>query len=141
MKKSLLLILCLLTFMGCAGGQTSFQVCQNTNCWNVSIADDPEEMQTGLMYKTSLAENAGMLFIFPEPDLYEFWMQNTYIPLDIIWLDQNKQIVFIKENAAPCNTNTSCLKIKPAAKASYVLELNAGQVKKQGLKIGDNFTW
>lgn len=141
MKKSLLLIACILVFIGCASGQTNFQVCQKTNCWEVSIADDPTEQQTGLMYKTSLAENAGMLFIFSEPDLYAFWMQNMSFPLDIIWLDQNKQIIFIKENAIPCSTNTNCLKIKPAAAASYVLELKAGQVKTKNLKIGEAFIW
>ena len=54
------------------------------------------------MFRESLNENSGMLFIFPKEDFHNFWMKNTLIPLDIIWINSAKEIVFIENNAQPC---------------------------------------
>ena len=77
-----------------------------------------------------------MLFVFEKEGIYPFWMKNTLIPLDIIWLDRDGKVVFIKEDAQPC-TNHICPKINPNKKAKYVLEVNSGIIKQIGLSVGD----
>jgi uncharacterized membrane protein (UPF0127 family) len=103
---------------------------------NVEIADEPETRAQGLMYRDHLAADAGMLFFFEEPGEYPFWMKNTRIPLDMIWIDSERRIVHIKENVPPCRI-ADCPSYPPNAIASYVLELGGGEAKKHGLKAGD----
>ena len=88
----------------------------------------------GLMYRTSLADDAGMLFIFPTLDQQGFWMKNTLIPLDIIWLNDRKEIVYFV-TAPPCKADP-CKSYEPIQKAKYVLEVNGGFMKKHELKLG-----
>lgn len=88
------------------------------------------------MFRKSLEEDKGMFFIFDKEGIYSFWMKNTLIPIDIIWLDKNYDIVFISKNSRPCG-NDNCLVINPNINARYVLEINAGISEKIGLKIGD----
>lgn len=110
-------------------------VCFEENCFFVEIADTPEKRTQGLMYQEKLDENKGMLFIFDKEGIYSFWMKNTLIPLDIIWLDENKEVVFMEKNAQPCQNE--CPAIKPDTKAKYVLEINSGLANKINLKIND----
>jgi uncharacterized protein len=113
---------------------TSNSVCFNDKCFHVELARTPDNMERGLMYRKSLAQNAGMLFIFEESGAYSFWMKNTLIPLDIIWINQDKEVVFISENTQPC-IKEPCQVITPSGGAAkYVLELNAGTAEKIGLK-------
>ncbi len=116
------------------------KVCFNDNCFYVELAQTKEERENGLMFRTDLAENRGMLFIFDQEGTYSFWMKNTLIPLDIIWLDENKEAVFIKNNAQPCEEK-KCPGIYPNRKAKYVLEINGGMADKINLKIGDKLSW
>ena len=111
-------------------------VCFSENCFKVEIASTSEELSKGLMFRENLEKNSGMLFIFPENGIYGFWMKNTLIPLDIIWINSNKEIVFIKDNALPCKTEI-CETYSSDEKALYVLELNSGTADKIGLEIGD----
>jgi hypothetical protein len=105
----------------------------------LEVASTPDTRQKGLMNRSELPANSGMLFIFEGTGIYPFWMKNTLIPLDIIWLNQNKEIVHIKENAQPCETTIAaiCNTIAPLKPALYVIELNAGDVQKLSLKTGD----
>ena len=114
------------------------EVCFKDYCFKVKIADTPQERARGLMYKTSLKENEGMLFVFNKPGIYGFWMKNTLIPLDIIWLDENYKVVHVKENAQPC-LNENCPIFKNSMPAKYILEINSGLSKKLGIEIGDRF--
>jgi len=116
------------------------KVCFNDNCFYVELAETSGEKSQGLMYRENLAENRGMLFIFDQEGPYSFWMKNTLIPLDIIWLDENKEVVFIVKNAQPCKQEI-CPSIKPDNEAKYVLEINAGLSDKLNLKIGDKVIW
>ncbi|OGC68974.1 hypothetical protein A2415_04210 [candidate division WWE3 bacterium RIFOXYC1_FULL_39_7] len=100
------------------------------------IADSPSEKMQGLMFRKTLGENEGMFFIYENEDYYSYWMKNTFIPLDLIWLDSDYTVVDIKTNAPPCLEET-CPSYKPATPARYVLELNAGWSEKNSLKIGD----
>ena len=112
------------------------RVCFEDNCFDVELALKPEEQKRGLMFIEHLDLNKGMLFVFKKEGKYSFWMKNTLIPLDIIWINKNKEVVFISENTQPCK-ESSCFSIKPSENAKYVLEINGGISKKIGLIIGD----
>lgn len=111
------------------------QVCFNQNCFFVELATTQAQQEQGLMNRTSLNKNNGMFFIFSNEGNYPFWMKNTLIPLDIIWIDSNNKIVFIKQNAEPCKT-IICPIVNPNVNAKYVLEINAGLSKEFDIKIG-----
>lgn len=113
------------------------RVCFKNNCFDVELAITQEEQMQGLMFRRSLDKNKGMLFIFNEEGLASFWMKNTLIPLDIIWINKNKEVVFINENTQPCKQDP-CPSISPDKKARYVLEINDGISKEIGLKVGDS---
>jgi len=142
MKKNLLIIIFLIiaavavlaTFL--LFYKKSGKVCFENNCFNVEIADNYSTLTKGLMYRKDLPKNQGMLFIFPKEDIYSFWMKNTLIPLDIIWINQNKKVVFISKNNQLCENN-SCPSINPGVEAKYVLEINAGLSEELGIKISD----
>lgn len=104
---------------------------------NVEIADSKEEQASGLMYRTSLDTNKGMLFIFNDEQQRIFWMKNTKIPLDIIFIDANNNIVDIKEDFQPCTAAELCEKYI-STPAQYALEVNAGFVKEYGVSIWDD---
>ena len=109
------------------------QVCINEMCFEVEVADDDKERQIGLMNRDFLEEDKGMLFVFPESDIHSFWMKDTLISLDMIWINENGEIVFIKENATPLSEEI----ISPNMEALYVLEVNDGIVEKYGIGVGD----
>jgi uncharacterized protein len=98
------------------------------------IAYTDETRMRGLMFRESLPADSGMLFIFPYVDQHSFWMKNTLIPLDIIWLNQRKEIVYFT-TAVPC-TSDPCDSYIPMQKSKYVLEVNGGFAKKHNLKVG-----
>ncbi|PNQ73419.1 hypothetical protein C1T31_07870 [Hanstruepera neustonica] len=104
---------------------------------DIEIADNEFETQTGLMYRESMNENHGMLFVFDDSRPRSFYMKNTRFPLDIIYLDDKKTIVSFQENAQPLNENS----LPSNAPAKYVLEVNAGLVKQWNLQVGDKITY
>lgn len=99
----------------------------------------PQDMMRGMMFRDSLPAGRGMLFIHGEPGNYTYWMYQVKIPLDIIWMDQNRRIVEISANTPPCEKGpaSSCPQYGGKEKAQFVLELAAGAVKEYGLKVGD----
>lgn len=104
---------------------------------DIEIADDDLQTQRGLMYRRSMRQNRGMLFIFPDSQERSFWMKNTLLSLDIIYLDENKEIVSISENAPP-KSEQSIWSEKPA---KYVVEVNAGFVSQFQIKVGDRISF
>jgi hypothetical protein len=112
------------------------RVCFKDNCFDVELAITDEEQMRGLMFRNYLDPKRGMLFVFGGESESSFWMKNTLIPLDIIWINENKEVVFISENTQPCKEDF-CPTINPNQKAKYVLEINAGISKEIGLKVGD----
>lgn len=100
------------------------------------IADTPYARGKGLMFVQSLPENAGMLFVFENPQDLRFWMKNTLIPLDIIFVSENFTVVNIAENAQPCSGY--CPLYYSASPSKYVIETNAGFARKNGIKVGDS---
>lgn len=105
----------------------------------VEIADTHLSRSKGLMYREQLNENAGMLFIFEKPGKHSFWMWDTKISLDMIWIDSNKQVVYIQPNVPPCTESlkSRCTIYKPDQNALYVLEVNSGFVNEFNVQIGD----
>ncbi|MBI2105767.1 DUF192 domain-containing protein [Candidatus Woesearchaeota archaeon] len=134
--KKLLVVLIILILLFVSGCDSSKQVKINEKVFNVEIADNQIERAQGLMFRNYLEEDSGMLFIFQEENFYGFWMKNTLIPLDIIWINENKEIVFIKRDAQLCNEE-ECSSIIPDKKARYVLEINSNLTEKYNIKIGD----
>lgn len=100
------------------------------------VADSPFLREKGLMFRQELPQNSGMLFIFETPQELKFWMKNTLIPLDMIFISENFTIVNIVENAKPCTNN--CEIYSSILPAKYTVETNAGFVEKNGIKIGDS---
>lgn len=99
----------------------------------IEIADNDFERQTGLMYRKKMASNRGMLFIFDDNTIRSFYMKNTYIPLDLVFIDQNNTIVSIAKNAKPLDESS----VRSEGNAQYVLEINAGLSEQWKLKKGD----
>lgn len=102
----------------------------------LEVATNDETRQRGLMYRESIAPGHGMVFLFPADDVFSFWMRNTYIPLDMIWLDSQWKIVHIKSHVPPCQADP-CPSYDPGVKARSVLELGGGEAQRLGLKTGD----
>lgn len=100
---------------------------------DIEIADDEYQTQTGLMYRDSMKDSQGMLFIFPEEKPRSFYMKNTRIPLDIIYLSADSSIVSFQKNAKPFDETS----LPSNADAKFVLEVNAGLANTWNLEVGD----
>lgn len=112
------------------------QACFDRTCFYVETAKTAEARSRGLMFRQELAADQAMLFIFETPGVYKFWMKDTLIPLDIIWLDSEKQVVFIEPEAQPC-FKENCPLFGPETLAQYVLEINGGLAEEFNIKAGD----
>ncbi len=99
----------------------------------LEIADTPEKREKGLMYKTELCQDCGILFIFEKPEIATFWMKNTYISLDIIFIDENWKIDSIHQKTT---TNNQIIIYRSTKIVKYVLEVNAGFSEKNKLEVG-----
>lgn len=102
------------------------------------LAQTPAERARGLSAHKNLEKDEAMLFIFNEPYRYSFWMKDMDFPIDIIWLNENKQIVSIKESADPSDYPQSYV---PENNARYVLETVSGFSEKNNLQRGNQFQW
>ncbi len=98
----------------------------------------PQDMMRGMMFRDSLPEGRGMLFIHGEPGEYSYWMFQVKIPLDIIWMDQNGIVVEISPNTPPCPSKDpkQCPNYGGTKRALMVLELPAGSAEKHGIRVG-----
>ena len=99
----------------------------------VEVAKTPGQHTQGLMFRRRLAVDGGMLFVYRGAQMITMWMQNTFVPLDILFIDANMRITHIVQRAPPLSTETIG-SLKPV---SSVLELNAGTVSYLGIKLGD----
>ncbi len=104
---------------------------------DIEIADDDQQRELGLMMRRSMNEDNGMLFIFPFETFQAFWMKNTIIPLDILYVNAQNEIVKIYKNTEPYSENSL-----PSGKpAIYVVEVNGGYSDKYGINEGDKIIW
>ena len=109
----------------------------------VQIADSEPRRVRGLMFQEQLPYDEGMIFVFAEPGLYSLWMLNMQFPLDMIWFDQDGNIVHIEKNIPPCKTVveiTTCQSIVPDNDASYVLEVTAGFIDQNNITVDSKLT-
>lgn len=107
---------------------------------SVELANTDTKRARGLMFRNRLEKDEGMLFIFDDERRHSFWMKNTYIPLDIIWLNSKKEVVHIEHSAPPCKENP-CPTYSTDQPALYVLELNGGWSIEHNLNIGDTVSF
>ncbi len=110
------------------------EVILNGKAFFVETANTPAAMERGLSGHAPLADNQGMLFVFPTPGNYGFWMKDMTFPLDIIWFDANLRVTHIEKALSPDTYPTI---FYPNADSLYVLEVNAGQADATHLKVGD----
>lgn len=107
---------------------------------NAEVVQSDAAKKKGLSGRESLGINDGMLFVFKSNGVYPFWMKDTKFALDIIWIDENKKIVYIAENASPepGKKDSEFFRYAPNNNARYVLEINAGISKLHGIQLGDS---
>lgn len=105
------------------------------------LATTEAERQRGLVHRAALAPDRGMLFFFPTPGIHGFWMSQTLIPLDILWLDAERRVVSISAETPPCPSGGSCPIYSPSAPAQFVLELASGEAARRNLQLGDQLDW
>jgi len=104
-----------------------------SHTFSVEIADDEAEREKGLMYRDRMAEDHGMLFLFPDVRERAFWMKNTHIPLDIIYISRSGEVISIQKNATPMNETP----LNSYGAAAAVLEINGGLADRLGIRAGD----
>jgi len=107
--------------------------------YTVELARTPEEQAQGLMYRENLPDRTGMLFLFPENATHHFWMKNTMIPLDMIWMDADGRVLFMSAGTPPCRADP-CPSYGPDAPARSVLEIAGGMAAKEGVGVGSQLT-
>ncbi len=104
---------------------------------DIQIADNDFDRELGLMFRKSMEENQGMLFIFSMDTTQDFWMRNTYIPLDMIFVNSMNIIVTIQHATSTLSDQT----YSSNAPAKYVIEVNSGFTDKNKIKVGDKISW
>ncbi len=104
---------------------------------DIELADTQEKRVRGLMFREHMKENQGMLFVFPREEYQSFWMKNTILPLDMIFVNKKREIVTIHKNTTPYSEQT----YPSTEPAIYVIEVNAGFTDKYGIKTGDKIAW
>ena len=105
--------------------------------FELELAKTPQERRQGLMFREHLADDAGMLFLFPKTEIQRFWMKNTLIPLDMIFIDEAMRIVGIVENAEPMTLEGRSVEMA----SKYVLEVNAGTCRKYQIQTNQKISF
>jgi uncharacterized membrane protein (UPF0127 family) len=108
------------------------RVSMGSESFNLEVAYRPEDQETGLMNRKSMADDHGMIFVFPAERNLTFWMKNTLIPLDIVYLDRGGRVVSVK-HMKPLDETA----VPSEGPAMYAVELNAGAAARAGVKAGD----
>ena len=117
------------------GGPGPRAVLPSGAVYGLELALTPEDQAQGLMYRENLPERVGMLFVFPEPAPHHFWMKNTMIPLDIIWLDESGRVIHVSANTPPCKADP-CPTYGPDGVVRTVLEIAGGMAAREGVQAG-----
>lgn len=149
MKLALPLIFSIVLIAGCVGQQgysapefatITIETATLPVAVQAEIADSEQERATGLMNRASLAPSAGMLFVFEDGEqTRHFWMKNTLVPLDILFISAEKKVVDI-QTMVPCATEP-CPLYTSRAHSAYALEVNAGFALENGVNVGDVVSW
>ena len=113
-----------------ANGPVAMRIGRET--FTLEVADDEAETQRGLMYRQSMPQDAGMIFVFPREEQRGFWMKNTYIPLDILYVNAAGRVVSIRQMQPEDKTP-----VPSGAPAKYAIELNQGAAARTGVQVGN----
>ena len=103
--------------------------------YRVELARTPEELSQGLMFRESLPARSGMLFLFPDGGVHKFWMKNTMIPLDMVWMDHDRRVLFVSGQTPPCRADP-CPTYGPELPATSVLEIAGGLAARESITVG-----
>ena len=124
----------------CSPDQAIFQTDGGPVAFQVELADDEAERAQGLMYRRTLVQGSGMLFIYDTPRAVSFWMRNTYIPLDLVFLDQAGVIRHIHPNAVPLDETPipGAAPGDPDPDRQMILEIGGGEAERMGLAVGQS---
>jgi uncharacterized membrane protein (UPF0127 family) len=109
--------------------------------FNAIIADTFAKRMIGLMFREKLPKVDCMLFIFGSEEGQGIWMRNMCFPIDVVWIDENKRVVDIKENLKPCSSFFNCRTYYPKRAAKYIIEFNSGTVKEKKMRGGSKLTF
>lgn len=134
-RLRVLMTCCGLALAGCASGN-GLWVEIGGQRYAVEVADDDAERARGLMFRDEMANDRGMLFIHERQELQAYWMKNTRIALDILYFDEARKLVSQQRDVPPCSAGDRCPPYPSDAPARFVLELNAGEASRLGLKDG-----
>jgi uncharacterized protein len=115
-----------------AGAEVVFQAPAGEVTFTVEIADSPDERAMGLMNRYTLDAAAGMIFVFPSESIHDFWMKNTYISLDIIYLNAERQVIGIVDRATPLSETP----VGVGQPSKFVIEIGAGLAAQHGITTG-----
>ena len=141
-RRALIVVASLLAFSAAAGAQQlatfsksklMIETAKGKFPFDIELALTPPQMEQGLMFRRSLAADAGMLFDYGDPQPIAMWMKNTLIPLDMIFIGKDGKVVDFRERAVPMSLDT----IEPKVPARAVLEVNAGTANRLDLHVGD----
>ena len=132
------LLVSALLLSGCASGGEWVEI--GGKRYTVEIADDDTERARGLMFRDTLADGTGMLFIHEAEEPQAYWMKNTRIPLDILYFDAGRKLVTQQRNVPPCSAGDACPSYPSDQPARFVLELNAGEAERLKLEDGAELT-
>ena len=133
------LCLALFALAGCASGGSWVEL--GGQRYSVEVADDDAERSRGLMFRDAMPAGHGMLFIHDREEPPAYWMKNTRIPLDILYFDDERRLVSQQRDVPPCSLGNACPPYPSDAPARYVLELNAGEAQRLGLRDGAVITF
>lgn len=145
-KKTSLLLIVLLVAACAPEAQSSYKTAkltvtsaqtQQVHNFRVQIAETIEEQRLGLMGRKSLPKDAGMLFVYDRPQQVSYWMKNTYISLDMLFINEAGHIVNIAHQATPHSTQL----VPSRLPVQYVLELNGGIARQLEIEVGDHVDW
>lgn len=112
----------------------------NGETYQLEVAASREAKRQGLMNRAHLEQDQGMIFVYTEEEIRSFWMKDTLISLDMIFLDHNREIVYIEEKVPPCQEDP-CSSYTSQYPSQYVIELKAGEVEKIDLSQGQRVSW
>lgn len=133
--RTLFLAASLVFISGCASANGLWVELAGSR-YTVEVADNDQARARGLMFRDSMPEDAGMIFIHDREEPLAYWMKNTRIALDILYFDAERTLVSQQRDVPPCSAGNACPSYPSSAPALYVLELNAGQAAKLGLEDG-----
>jgi uncharacterized membrane protein (UPF0127 family) len=106
----------------------------------VEVMVKDEDRAMGLMFRPSLPKDRGMLFVFERSDFHGIWMKNCKFPIDIVWLDEERKVVHLAESVPPCKAEP-CPVYSPLRRGTYVVELNAGQARREKAVLGSTVSF